>query len=134
MAVDDIKKLRPELLEKSEAELERLANEIALARAHKARAAEVAAKEELASEANRHIEAIVDGVKFLHDKGILPERIATAFSRGDGMFTPGMMLRAVTAESLLTSALTGGKPKRKRRSKAEMEAARAAGEPARRRR
>jgi len=135
MAVDDIKKLRPELLDKSIAELERQQNELALAIAHKQREAEVSAKKDLADEANRHIDAVNEGVKFLQGIGQLPARIAAGFTReSDGMFSPSMFLRHITAESLLTSALTGNRPKRKRRSKAEMEAARAAGEPARRRR
>lgn len=116
MAVDDIKKLRPELLEKSDAELERLETEIALAREHKRREAEIKAKEELAAEANRHVEAVLAGVKFLHDNGALPERIAAAFSRNDGQFNPATFLRAVTAEQLVPRA-AGEKPKRRRRVK-----------------
>lgn len=113
--VTDIKKLRPELLTKSDAELERLANEIALARAHKAHEAEVAAKAALADEANKHIEAVLAGVKFLHDNGILPERMTTALSRGDGQFNPATFLRSVSAEQLVPRSARADRPKRTRR-------------------
>ena len=128
--VSDIEKLRPELLTKSIAELERQQNELALAIAHKHREAELAEKQELADRANGHIEAVNAGVKFLHDNGVLPARIAAGFTReSDGMFSPSMFLRAVTAESFLTSTLRGGgKPKRTRRTKAEIEALKASGE------
>jgi hypothetical protein len=126
MAVSDIEKLRPELLDKSRAELKRLRDEIDLADAELARREEVKAKEALADEANHHIDAIVAGVKWLNDNGILPEKVAAGFKRdGDGMFSPGMFLRNVTAESLV-----GGKPTRQRRGRmtpAEREAAIAAG-------
>lgn len=125
--ITDIEKLRPELLTKSPAELERLATEIALAQAELTRRAEVEAKKEIAERANQHIEAIVDGVKFLHENGILPAKIAEAFSRGDGYFVPGMMLRTVSAESLVPRAARSAGPKRHRRTKAEIEAMKAAG-------
>lgn len=132
--VDDIKKLRPELLDKSDAELDRLANEIALAKEYKRREAEIAAKESLALEANKHIDAIVAGVKFLHDNGLLSEKVASGFSRSDGMFSPSMYLRNVTAD-MLVGGTKPDKPKQKRnrRTKTELEAARAAGEPVRKR-
>lgn len=138
MAVNDIRKLRPELLEKSIAELERQQAELTMAIEEKQREVEVAAKEALATEANKHIDAVLTGIKFLHDNSILPERLVTALSRGDGQFNPGTFLRAVTAENLVArtagrSVASGDKPKRTRRTKAEMEAARAAGEVRRRR-
>ncbi|MER9310081.1 hypothetical protein NKI51_12280 [Mesorhizobium australicum] len=96
-----IDKIRPELLSKSDAELERLAAEIAMAQAEKKRLADVAAKEELAAEAGARVERVVADIKWLHDNDLLPKRVAEGFSRGDGMFSPGMILRAPTAESLV---------------------------------
>lgn len=125
MAVSDIEKLRPELLEKSRAELARLKAEIELAEAELSRRELVKAKEALAAEANQHIDAVVAGVKWLHDNGLLPDKVASGFKReGDGMFSPSMFLRNVTAESL-----AGGKPQRRRgrMTPAEREAAIAAG-------
>lgn len=96
-----IEKLRPELLTKTDAELERLAAEIAMAQQEKRRRADIAAKEELAAEAATRVERVVADIKWLHDNGLLPDRVAQGFSRGDGMFVPGMILRAPTAESLV---------------------------------
>ncbi|TIL38498.1 hypothetical protein [Mesorhizobium sp.] len=96
-----IDKIRPDLLTKSDAELERLAAEIAMAQAEKKRQAEIKEKEALAAEAGVRVERVVADVKWLHDNDLLPKRVAEGFSRGDGMFSPGMILRAPTAESLV---------------------------------
>ena len=125
-----IDKIRPELLTKSDAELERLAAEIAMAQAEKKRQADVAAKEAQAVEAGERVERVVSDVKWLHDNGMLPQRVTDGFSRGDGIFVPGMILRAPSAESLVPREKG---EKRRRRTREEVEAARAAGEPARRR-
>lgn len=109
----DISKLRPELLTKSDAELERLAAEISMAQAEKRRQAEIKAKEELAAEATKRVERVVADIKWLHDNIALPERIVQGFSRNDGTFVPGMILRAPTAESLVPRA--GGEKRRRRR-------------------
>jgi hypothetical protein len=126
MAVTDIYALRPETKDKSLAEAERLLAEAQMLVDRKRQEAEIAAKQELAAEANRHIDAVVAGVKWLQERGILPEKVAAGFKRdGDGMFSPAMFLRNVTAESLV-----GGKPTRQRRGRmtpAEREAAIAAG-------
>lgn len=125
--ITDVKKLRPELLEMSVSELERRRAEIDMAIADKRREEEVKAKEAMAVTANDHIESIIAGVKFLHENGILPERVAQAFSRGDGMFVPAMMLRTITAESLVAKPSKPEGKKRIRRTKAEIEALKAAG-------
>ncbi|TPM67432.1 hypothetical protein [Mesorhizobium sp. B2-2-1] len=112
MAVTDVKKLRPELLTKSKAELERQAAEIAMAIAEIEHKEEIKAKEELAAEAGRQVEAVIAGVKWLHEQGLLPDRVAAGFSRGD-IFSPGSILKAPSAESLVPK--TGGEKKRRRR-------------------
>ncbi|TPM58949.1 hypothetical protein FJ959_08720 [Mesorhizobium sp. B2-2-4] len=99
MAVTDVKKLRPELLEISDAEFERRAVEFEMARQERQRIADIKAKEELAAEAARQVEAVLAGVKWLHDQGLLPDRVTAGFSRGD-IFSPGSILKAPTAESL----------------------------------
>jgi hypothetical protein len=114
MAVTDVKKLRPELLSKSKAELERQAAEIAMAIAELEHQEEIKAKEALATEAGERVERVVADVKWLHDNGLLPERVATGFSRNDGTFAPGMILRAPTAESLVPK-VAGEKKRRRRR-------------------
>ena len=124
MAVDDIEKLRPELLKSSIAELERKQAEIALAIAHKHREEEVKAKQSLADEINRHIEMASEGIKFLKANGQLPERITEAFSRS-GTFSPAMFLKRVQPEDLISADL---RPKRRRRTKAEIDALKASGQ------
>lgn len=108
--ITDVDKLRPELLGMSVAELERRRTEIDMAIAQKAREEEIKAKEALAVEANKHIDAVVAGVKWLHDNGVLPEKVAAGFSRADGMFTPAQALRNVTAESLVPRVPRARKP------------------------
>ncbi|MBZ9659738.1 hypothetical protein LB523_11850 [Mesorhizobium sp. ESP-6-4] len=114
MAVTDVKKLRPELLTKSKAELERQAAEIAMAIAELERAEEIKAKEELAAEAAGRVERVVADVKWLHEQGLLPDRVTAGFSRGD-IFSPGSILKAPSAESLVGSAKPAGEKKRRRR-------------------
>lgn len=109
-----IDKLRPDLLTKSPAELERLAAEIAMAQAELRRRQEVAEKEALAAEAGERVERVVADIKWLHDNGLLPERVTTGFSRSDGTFAPGMILRAPTAESLVPRAQTEKRRRRRR--------------------
>ncbi|TIN83074.1 hypothetical protein [Mesorhizobium sp.] len=110
-----IDKLRPDLLTKSPAELERLAAEIAMAQAELQRRAEIKEKEELAREAGDRVERVVADIKWLHDNGLLPERVTQGFSRGDGTFAPGMILRAPSAESLVPRAAVAGEKRRRRR-------------------
>ena len=123
--ITDIEKLAPELLKKSLAQLEREITERQMAMDRIQREAAIKEKEELAGQANSHIDAINEGVTFLHRHGVLPARITEAFSRGDGMFVPAMILRHITAEKLLPAQ---DKPRRRRRTKAEIEALKAAGE------
>jgi hypothetical protein len=118
MAVDDIAKLRPELLTKSLAELERQQVEIALAIAKKTQEAEIAAKEQLAAELNGHIEAIVSGLTALHDIGQLPERVSAALTRSDGRFVPATFFKPITAEQLAgirARRKAAGEPRKRRR-------------------
>lgn len=122
--IDDVSKLRPELLDKSLNELARLKAEIEMAQAEVQRREDVKAKEALADEANAHIDAVVTGVKWLHTNGILPGKLTEAFSRGDGVFTPATVLRNVTAEQLVPSQK---KTRRPRLTGAAREAAIAAG-------
>jgi len=99
--ITDVEKLRPELLTKSLAELERQRAELDMAIERKRREAEVAEKQALAADANGHIEAVLAGVGWLHRNGLLPERLATALTGGNGAFMPASFLRAVSAESLV---------------------------------
>ncbi|MBZ9888156.1 hypothetical protein LB559_09410 [Mesorhizobium sp. BR1-1-3] len=115
-----IDKLRPELLEISDAEFERRQAELEMAARERRRRAEVAAKEALAAEAATRIERVVADIKWLHDNDLLPKRVAEGFSRGDGMFVPGMILRAPSAESLVPKAAGEKKTRRRRNAKGEL--------------
>jgi hypothetical protein len=92
--VDDIYKLRPELLDKSDAELDRLKAEIELAQAEKRRLADAKRAAEIAAEAGRHVDAVIESAKWLHDHGLLSQRLTDALSRSDGQFNPATFVRA----------------------------------------
>ena len=117
---NDISKLRPELLEISDAEFERRQAEFELAAHERQRRAEVKAKEALAAEAHDRVERVVADIKWLHDNIALPERIVAGFSRNDGTFVPGMILRAPTAESLVPKAAGEKRRRRRRNAKGEL--------------
>ncbi len=119
--ITDIKKLKPELLEISDAELDRRMAELEMARAERKRIADVKAMEAIAAQAADHVEAMVAGAKFLHEHGLLPERLVAGFSRGDGMFVPGMILRAPSAESMVPKVAGEKRKRRRRNAKGDLE-------------
>lgn len=134
VTITDITKLAPELLSKSRAQIEREIAERQMALAEMERRERIKDAEETVLAANKHIDSIIEGVKWLHDKGLLPERVATGFSRADGIFTPTVALRSITAESLVPALKVPrtprpprprdpNAPKRKRRTRAQMDAA-----------
>lgn len=124
--ITDVEKLRPELLEISDAEFERRMTEMEMARIERERKKELAAKDALAGEINKHVEMALEGLKFLRANGRIPERIAEAFSRS-GNWVPGAFLKTVTPEDLLPSELRAPRQRAPRMTKAEREAAIAAG-------
>lgn len=118
--ITDVEKLRPELLTKSLAELERQRAELDMAIERKRREAEIAEKEALAAEANGHIEGVLTSVGWLHRNGLLPERLVTALTGGNGAFMPASFLRSVSAEALVggprvRAPRTGERKSRRRR-------------------
>lgn len=113
--ITDIEKLAPELLKKSKAQIEREITERQMALAELERQEQIKAKEELAARANDHIEAVVAGLTFLHENGILNAKVEEALTRNDGRFVPATYLRAVSAESLVPGAVRKSGPKRRRR-------------------
>jgi len=124
VAIDDIHKLAPDLLKKSKAQLEREITERQMAMAEIERQAMIKEKESTAAEINRNVEVALESIKFLKANGRLPERIVGAFSRNNA-FNPSSFLKHVTPEDLVSAVLT--KPRRARMTKAEREAAIAAG-------
>jgi hypothetical protein len=115
--ITDIEKLRPELLDKSEAELERLAAEIAMAQAEKRRRTEAAERTKRLEEAGDRVARVIEDVKWLHDSGMLSQRVAEAFTRSDGQFNPATYLRVPRAEDVVVRAPRAKKegPRRLRR-------------------
>jgi predicted nuclease with TOPRIM domain len=112
--ISDIEKLRPELLEKSDAELERLAAEIEMARQEKARRSEAERRSKLVAEASDRVEAVIAGLKWLHAEGFLSAKVSETFTRADGQFNPSTYLRAPRSEEVVTKP-RGEAPKRRRR-------------------
>ncbi|MCG7507031.1 hypothetical protein [Mesorhizobium retamae] len=116
--VSDIEKLRPELLEKSDAELERLRNEIEMAIAEKHKRAEQERRAAIVAEASKHVDAVVAGLKWLHDNQLLSDKMVDVFTRGDGQFNPATYIRAPRGvDDVRAKAVTigGGEKKRRRR-------------------
>lgn len=126
VTITDVEKLRPELLTMSVAELERRRSEIDMALARVEAAEEAKRRAELIEEAGGHVDAVIKSVRWLHDNSFLPQRVVDAFTRGDGQFNPATFLRHPRTEDTLVIKRPDA-PKRKRRTKAEIEAARAAG-------
>lgn len=95
--IEDITKLRPELLEKSQAELERQMTEIQMALNWKAE--EGARKERAAkvAEASTRIDAVLDGLRWLHDNGLLSEKVAGYFTNAKGVFAPHLSFKKPSA-------------------------------------
>jgi hypothetical protein len=110
-----IEKLRPELLEKSDAELDRLAAEIEMARAEKARRAEAEKRAKLIDEAQGRVGRLIDDLKWLHDNGLLSEKLRAALTRADGHFNPATFIRVPRAEDVLPSSQPDRPVRRRRR-------------------
>lgn len=91
--INDIEKLRPELLNKSVAELDRMMAEIEMAKAKKA---EQEAAKRRAKEYEESIdltETLLKTVSRLHEIGRLSPRLTQALSKGTGEFTPGLYIK-----------------------------------------
>lgn len=112
--ITDIKKLRPELLDLSVAELHRRRDEIDMAISEKAAKEESERRAALVDEAGTRTEAVLDNVKWLHDNGFLAQRLVEALTRSDGQFNPSTFLRKPRAEDTVTRPKSD-KPKRVRR-------------------
>lgn len=91
--VTDIQKLRPELLEISEAEIDRRITELQMAKAHKASEKERAEREAKFAEAGTRIEQVVDGLKWLHEAGFLSEKVTASYTTAGGVFAPHLSFR-----------------------------------------
>jgi hypothetical protein len=117
-AVDDIEKLRPELLQKSVAQLDREIVERQLAIAYIQRAEETARRAALVDEAASRVERLVDDIKWLHASGFLSAKVTESFTRADGQFNPATFIRPPRAEDVVArpkQATVDTNPVRRRR-------------------
>lgn len=114
--ITDVEKLRPELLTKSPAELQRMATEIQMAIDHQAQEARRKEVASIVKEANAHIENIVAGLRYLESHSLLSDEMKTAHSSTAGVFTPHLRYKQVDADRVL--ARMGDAPKKTRRKKA----------------
>jgi len=117
--IDNIKQLRPELLDKSDAELERLETEIRMARQHKADEAARKEIESLVSQVNAAQDTILKSLNFLYEQKVLPEGVTAAYTTAGGSFAPHLRHRHVDADRLLAirASLDDTKPKKTRQAR-----------------
>lgn len=99
--ITDVEKLRPELLTKSPAELQRMATEIQMAIEHQSQEARRKEVSSIVAEANTHIEAIVAGLRFLEKHNLLSDDVKAAHTSSSGVFTPHLRYKAVDADRVL---------------------------------
>lgn len=115
----DVKKLRPELLDLSVAELERRRAEIDMAIGQKAAEEEAKRRQALVEEATGKVETVVAGLKWLHENGFLSAKVADTFTSAAGVFNAATYIRAPrSVDDVLTGKRAepvGDKPKRLRR-------------------
>lgn len=91
--ITDIKKLRPELLDMSVAELERRRSEIEMAIAEKAKVEAEEKRRKDMEEATKRIDQLMDDLRWLHERNFLGPKVIEAFSGNDGQFAPHRYLK-----------------------------------------
>lgn len=86
--VTEIEKLRPELLDKSVAELERQMTEIQMALDRKRAIEEEKHRAANNEKAAARMDAVVDGLKWLHENNYLTDKVTAMFTTSGGVFAP----------------------------------------------
>ena len=117
--IEDIEKLRPELLGKSVAELERQMAELQMALDRKKDEEKKAALAQVVIEANNHQENLVEALKFLEHWRLLPDDVKAAYTTTSGVFNPGIKHKEVTADRIILREEQAKKVKKPRRKKGE---------------
>jgi hypothetical protein len=120
--VNDIRKLRPELLEKSAAELERMVTEIQMAQEHLRHEARKKEVEQRVNTINDAIETFNRAATTLNEMGFLNADVRAVLTTASGSFAPHLKHKAVDAERVLGRMVEldgDAKPKRTRRKKSE---------------
>lgn len=114
--ITDVEKLRPELKAVSDAELERRMAELLMEKERREQEAKRAKVEHIVTKANEHMQAIVAGLRFLEEHGLLGDEVKAAHTSSSGVFTPHLRYKNVDADRVL--ARMGEPVKRTRRKKA----------------
>ncbi|BCH33151.1 hypothetical protein MesoLjLc_50810 [Mesorhizobium sp. L-8-10] len=86
--ITDVSKLRPDLLDLSVAELERRRAEIDMAIIEIGKKEAEAQRLKDIEDAGKHVDHLLESIKWLHDRGFLPPKMTEAFSGADGQFAP----------------------------------------------
>lgn len=115
--ITDVGKLRPELKDVSDNELERRMTELLMEKKRREQEARKAQVEHIVTKANEHMQAIVAGLRFLEEHSLLGEEVKSALTSAAGVFTPHLKFKSVDADRVL--ARMGEAPKKTRRKKAE---------------
>lgn len=91
--ITDIKKLRPELLEKSVAEIDRLITELQMAKVEKSKVEEAAKRAKQLDEAGAHFDSVLESLRWLHENNFLADSVKEFFTTSSGVFTPHLKLK-----------------------------------------
>lgn len=112
--ITDVEKLRPELKSLSDNELERRMTELLMEKERRDQATKRAEVEGIVKQANDHMTAIVSGLRFLEENGLLGEEVKASFTNTAGIFTPHLKFKSVDADRVLARR---GEPVKKTRRK-----------------
>jgi hypothetical protein len=98
--IDDVSKLRPELLSKSYNELERMKAEIEMAMASKEQEERRRKRAALVEEASTRIDRVVDDLNWLHENSFMSPNVREFFGGKDraknDIFAPHLRLKKPT--------------------------------------
>jgi hypothetical protein len=91
--IEDVKKLKPELLELSPAEIDRRIAELQMAKDEIKKKEDAEFRAFQAEHAGEHIDKILAGLRFLHENDFLAENVIKFFTTEKGQFMPHLKLK-----------------------------------------
>jgi len=115
--INDVTKLRPELKDVSDNELERRMTELRMEKERREQEARKAQVEHIVTKANEHMQNIVAGLRFLEEHNLLCDDVKASFTSAAGVFTPHLKFKSTDADRVLARMVDA--PKKTRRKKAE---------------
>ena len=113
--INDVTKLRPELKDVSDNELERRMTELLMEKERRDQEARKAKVEHIVTKANEHMQNIIAAVNFLNEHSLLNEDVKQVYTSGSGVFAPHLKHKSVDADRVLSRM--GDTPKKKRKPK-----------------